>query len=144
MESILAHIQNPDYYPTFFDQITHLVYSIAKFHIFNDGNKRSAILSGALFLSLNNCDKCMNLFIRGMEVPIIEAVTNHITKDELKTLLKLFYQIVSIENISKVIKMQICNVINNEVAIVFITMRVVNYKKITLLFINKWLDSSII
>lgn len=28
LESILAHIQNPDYYPTFFDQITHLVYSI--------------------------------------------------------------------------------------------------------------------
>lgn len=25
LESILAHIQNPDYYPTFFDQITHLV-----------------------------------------------------------------------------------------------------------------------
>lgn len=28
LESILAHIQSPDYYPTFFDQITHLVYSI--------------------------------------------------------------------------------------------------------------------
>ena len=26
----------------------------------------------------------MDLFVRGMEVPIIEAVTNHITKDELK------------------------------------------------------------
>lgn len=89
LESILAHIQNPDYYPTFFDQITHLVYSIAKFHIFNDGNKRSAILSGALFLSLNNCDKSMNLFIRGMEVPIIEAVTNHITKDELKNIIEV-------------------------------------------------------
>ena len=89
LESILAHIQNPDYYPTFFDQITHLVYSIAKFHIFNDGNKRSSILSGALFLSLNNCDKSMNLFIRGMEVPIIEAVTNHITKDELKNIIEV-------------------------------------------------------
>lgn len=84
LESILAHIQNPDYYPSFLDQITHLVYSIAKFHIFNDGNKRSAILAGALFLSLNNYDKSMDLFVRGMEVPIIEAVTNHITKDELK------------------------------------------------------------
>ena len=89
LESILAHIQNPDYYPSFLDQITHLVYSIAKFHIFNDGNKRSAILSGALFLSLNNCDKSMNLFIRGMEVPIIEAVTNHITKDELKNIIEV-------------------------------------------------------
>lgn len=87
LESILAHIQNPDYYPSFLDQITHLVYSIAKFHIFNDGNKRSAILAGVLFLSLNNYDKSMDLFVRGMEVPIIEAVTNHITKDELKDII---------------------------------------------------------
>ena len=87
LESVLAHIQNPDYYPTFIDQITHLVYSIAKFHIFNDGNKRSAILSGALFLTLNNYDRSMDLFVRGMEVPIIEAVTNHITKDELKDII---------------------------------------------------------
>lgn len=87
LESVLAHIQNPDYYPTFLDQITHLVYSIAKFHIFNDGNKRSAILSGALFLTLNNYDRSMDLFVRGMEVPIIEAVTNHITKDELKDII---------------------------------------------------------
>lgn len=87
LESVLAHIQNPDYYPTFLDQITHLVYSIAKFHIFNDGNKRSAILSGALLLTLNNYDRSMDLFVRGMEVPIIEAVTNHITKDELKDII---------------------------------------------------------
>lgn len=87
LESVLAHIQNPDYYPTFLDQITHLVYSIAKFHIFNDGNKRSAILSGALFLTLNSYDRSMDLFVRGMEVPIIEAVTNHITKDELKDII---------------------------------------------------------
>lgn len=87
LESVLAHIQNPDYYPTFLDQITHLVYSIAKFHIFNDGNKRSAILSGSLFLTLNNYDRSMDLFVRGMEVPIIEAVTNHITKDELKDII---------------------------------------------------------
>ena len=87
LESVLAHIQNSDYYPTFLDQITHLVYSIAKFHIFNDGNKRSAILSGALFLTLNNYDRSMDLFVRGMEVPIIEAVTNHITKDELKDII---------------------------------------------------------
>lgn len=87
LESVLVHIQNPDYYPTFLDQITHLVYSIAKFHIFNDGNKRSAILSGALFLTLNNYDRSMDLFVRGMEVPIIEAVTNHITKDELKDII---------------------------------------------------------
>lgn len=43
----------------------------------------------SIILSLNNCDKSMNLFIRGMEVPIIEAVTNHITKDELKNIIEV-------------------------------------------------------
>lgn len=31
----------------------------------------------------------MNLFIRCMEVPIIETVTNHITKDELKNIIEV-------------------------------------------------------
>lgn len=89
LDSILAHIQNHDYYPTFADKITHLVYCIAEFHIFNDGNKRSAILAGALFLNLNNYEDKADLFIRGLEVPIIDVVTNHMTKEELKNIIQI-------------------------------------------------------
>lgn len=39
LESVLCHIQNDIYYPTFIDKLTHLVHSIIMFHMFNDGNK---------------------------------------------------------------------------------------------------------
>ena len=41
LESVLEHIQNDLYYPTFADKMTHLIYSIVQFHMFLDGNKRT-------------------------------------------------------------------------------------------------------
>jgi len=35
LESVLAHIQNDDYYPSFVDKLTHLVFSANKFHCFS-------------------------------------------------------------------------------------------------------------
>jgi len=43
LESVLEHIQNDVYYPTFEDKLTHLFFSANKFHCFADGNKRIAI-----------------------------------------------------------------------------------------------------
>jgi prophage maintenance system killer protein len=43
LESVLEHIQNDDYYPTFADKLTHLFFCTCKFHCFLDGNKRIAI-----------------------------------------------------------------------------------------------------
>ena len=34
LESILCHIQNDDYYPTFLDKLLHLFYCSCKFHCF--------------------------------------------------------------------------------------------------------------
>lgn len=53
LESVLVHIQNDDYYPTFVDKITHLFYCTCEFHCFEDGNKRLAITLSAYFLLLN-------------------------------------------------------------------------------------------
>lgn len=53
LESVLMHIQNDDYYPTFVDKITHLFYCTCEFHCFQDGNKRLAITLSAYFLLLN-------------------------------------------------------------------------------------------
>lgn len=93
LDSVLAHIRNDEYYPHFVDKLTHLVHSVAKFHLFNDGNKRTAILAGALFLDLNHFDNVTNLFIRGMEVPLVEAVENKITKDELREIIQRIMEI---------------------------------------------------
>lgn len=53
LESVLQHIQNDDYYPTFEAKLTHLFFSACKFHCFADGNKRIAITLCAQMLLLN-------------------------------------------------------------------------------------------
>lgn len=53
LESVLANIKNDEYYPTFVDKIAHLIFSLVKFHIFNDGNKRTAIACSSYFLQIN-------------------------------------------------------------------------------------------
>lgn len=53
LDSVLAHIQEDDYYPTFIDKLTHLFFCTCQFHCFEDGNKRLAITLSAQFLLLN-------------------------------------------------------------------------------------------
>ena len=67
LESVLEHIQNDDYYPTFEDKLTHLFFSACKFHCFADGNKRIAISLSAQFLLLNGYLFAMGSFFRDME-----------------------------------------------------------------------------
>ena len=43
LESVLFHIRNDNYYPTFLDKLEHLFFCACKFHCFSDGNKRIAI-----------------------------------------------------------------------------------------------------
>ena len=54
LEGTLEQIQNNDYYPEFFDKITHLLYSINKNHVFFDGNKRTSLALSAYFLELKD------------------------------------------------------------------------------------------
>ena len=42
IRSPVEFISEGQYYPTFADKLTHLVYSLIKNHGFNDGNKRTA------------------------------------------------------------------------------------------------------
>lgn len=65
--SVLQHIQNDDYYPTFEDKITHLFFSACKFHCFQDGNKRIAITLCAQMLLFNGYLYCASSFLRNME-----------------------------------------------------------------------------
>jgi len=51
--SVLEHIQNDDYYPTFDAKLTHLFHSTCMFHCFEDGNKRIAINLCAQMLLIN-------------------------------------------------------------------------------------------
>ncbi len=53
LDSLLQHIQNDEYYPTFVDKLTHLFFSTCQFHCFADGNKRLAITLSLQFLLFN-------------------------------------------------------------------------------------------
>ncbi|MDU7478924.1 MAG: type II toxin-antitoxin system death-on-curing family toxin [Finegoldia magna] len=52
LDSVLQHIQNDDYYPSFVDKLTHF-FCTCQFHCFADGNKRLAITLSVQFLLLN-------------------------------------------------------------------------------------------
>ncbi|QXW29128.1 type II toxin-antitoxin system death-on-curing family toxin [Aeromonas sanarellii] len=85
LESVLQHIQNDDYYPSFDTKLTHLIFGINKFHAFNDGNKRSSLTLGAYFLTLNGYDYCVPQFVIQMENIVVAlaegTIDNLITHD---------------------------------------------------------------
>lgn len=65
--SVLDHIQNDDYYPSFEDKLVHLIWSINKNHAFSDGNKRLSITLGLQFLNNNGYLYCIPRFLTEME-----------------------------------------------------------------------------
>ncbi|UHD16009.1 type II toxin-antitoxin system death-on-curing family toxin [Thiocapsa bogorovii] len=83
LDSVLTHIQNDDYYPTFADKLTHLFFGACKFHSFQDGNKRVAITLCAQMLLFNGYLYCSDRFIREMENISYHVAAGRIDKDLL-------------------------------------------------------------
>lgn len=90
LDSILSHMQNDEYYPDFFAKLTHLIFSINKFHAFNDGNKRTSIMAGVQFLLINGYPfERIEKFATNMEDIAVEVADNVISKEKLENLIKL-------------------------------------------------------
>jgi len=100
--SVLDHIQNDLYYPTFEEKLKHLIIGVNKFHPFSDGNKRSSLVLGAYFLELNGYNYCIDRFIFEMENIVVwlaqgkindglllDIVTSIINEDEFDESIKL-------------------------------------------------------
>ena len=83
VESPIEFIQNDDYYPELTDKLTHLVFSFAKNHGFNDGNKRSSIVLGSFFLQINGYGGLVDRFIIEMENVVLCTAADVISKDGL-------------------------------------------------------------
>jgi len=90
LDSVLEHIQNDDYYPTFEEKLTHLVWSINKNHCFSDGNKRLSITLGVQFLIINGYLFCISRFLRDMENISYHLAAGRIYKDLLERIIKSF------------------------------------------------------
>jgi death on curing protein len=87
LDSVLCHIQNDDYYPTFEAKLTHLFFSVNKFHCFQDGNKRISISLTAQMLLLNGYLYCVNRFLREMENISYHVAAGRIDKELLKDII---------------------------------------------------------
>lgn len=83
LESVLQHIQNDSYYPTFDAKLTHLFFSACKFHSFVDGNKRIAITLCAQMLLLNGYLRSVHGFIRESENISYHVAASNISKELL-------------------------------------------------------------
>jgi death-on-curing protein len=104
IESPLAHIQNDDYYPDFVDKLTHLLFTLNKFHAFHDGNKRTAIAMGAFFLEINGLGAVVDKFIIEMENIAVTVADNIIDK---QLLYRIIHSILTEPDYSEGIKLQI-------------------------------------
>lgn len=106
IDSPLYHIQNDDYYPSFEEKLTHLVFSINKNHAFNDGNKRISIALGSFFLIVNGLDVFADKFIIEME-NIAVAVADDLVDKEL--LYEIIFSLINEETYNESLKIKILN-----------------------------------
>ncbi len=90
LESVLEHIQNDDYYPSFEDKLTHLFFSANKFHCFADGNKRIAITLCAQMLLFNGYLHCVGSFLHEMENISYHVAAGNIDKNLLCEIITAF------------------------------------------------------
>lgn len=107
LESVLEHIKNDDYYPTFIDKLTHLFFCACKFHCFEDGNKRIAITLSAYFLLLNGHMAIAKDFFVIMENISYEVASGKISKELLHRIMTAIMD--STYNYDEELKLEIYN-----------------------------------
>ena len=111
LESVLHHMQNDDYYPTFEDKLTHLFFSACNFHCFQDGNKRIAITLCAQMLLLNGYLYCSGYFIREMENISYHVAAGKIDKELLREFISA---VISGDENDEGLKLKILNAISGD------------------------------
>ncbi len=88
LESVVELVKNDDYYPTIYDKMTHIVFSVAMNHAFSDGNKRSSIVLGGLFLVLNGYSGRVSTFIVEMENIVLWVAQKKVDKVFLRQIIQ--------------------------------------------------------
>jgi len=109
LDSIIQFAKHDDYYSTFEDKLTHIIFSINKNHIFSDGNKRTSLALGAYFLEINGYDYCVNNFIKEMENIVVLLADGKISKE---LLLKIVNSLINEPEYEESLKLEIINAIN--------------------------------
>ena len=111
LDSILDFVQNDNYYPTFEDKLTYLIFSINRNHLFSDGNKRLSITIGALFLLLNGYMSCVSRYMVEMENISYHLAAGRINKDLLKEIISSILN--GEQDFDEVLKLKMLEAISN-------------------------------
>lgn len=111
LESVLHHIQNDDYYPSFVDKLTHLFFCTCEFHCFEDGNKRLAITLSAYFLLLNGYMAVAKTFFEITENISYHVAAGRIDKELLHRIMLAIID--GTYNSDEALKLEIYNKIND-------------------------------
>lgn len=90
ISATLDFIQNDDYYPTFTDKLSYLVFRFCSGHFFNDGNKRIALTLGAYFLHKNGYPWEACIFMRQFEAIVYHIAASHIDQDLFLRIMQAF------------------------------------------------------
>ena len=112
IESVLDHIQNDIYYPTFVDKLTHLFFCVCKFHSFEDGNKRLAITLSVQFLLINGYMAVAQSFFTETENISYHVAAGNIGKDLLHDIIDSIMK-GNFDN-DEEIKLKYCSAISND------------------------------
>lgn len=107
LDSFLTHLKNDMYYPTFELKLSRLVFCFTQFHVFNDGNKRSAIALGTYFLKINDFEYCTDTFIEEME-NIVYWLAYGLVNEKLLT--KAINSILTNDCLTEDIKMELIDI----------------------------------
>ena len=93
LDSILHHVKDDLYYPSFVDKVAFLVFGLNKGHVFNDGNKRASLALSSLFLELNDHGEAVRKYTHGMEEVVVWVAKSFIEKELLKKIIEfLLYE----------------------------------------------------
>ena len=114
LESVLEHIQTDDYYPTFEEKLTHLVFAVNKNHSFSDGNKRLSISLGIQFLNLNGYLYCLGRFIAEMENISYHLAAGLIEKELLQCIIHSILE--NERDFDEALKLEILTIISQDLS----------------------------
>lgn len=83
----LEFVRNDDYYPSFTDKLSYLVYGFCHGHYFLDGNKRIALTIGVFFLLQNGYYCAAQNFMEKVEAIIYHVASGKVDRELLNEVL---------------------------------------------------------
>ncbi|MBS6863147.1 MAG: type II toxin-antitoxin system death-on-curing family toxin [Veillonella sp.] len=106
INGILEFIKNDDYYSSFTEKLSYLVYSIASNHCFLDGNKRTAIATGMYFLIINDYDTLtVSKFVESMENAVPLVVNHTFSREDLTEIIAAILWDIEIDKMKYIYKL---------------------------------------